>query len=205
MQIPKEEIRNDIIAAAEHEFLKHGYKNASLRTVAKKANTTLGNVYNYFPNKEALLDVIVGDAPTILASFIHDHRNIELNDLDVTTLDVTTLGPLIDELLPKLIDIDLLLSNVVVILLEGCEKTKYEPFKSTIHDLFKEHMMEHLRYDPDDIFTEVIVQTMISSIIYVAKFPSSKDEKKRALIKYFHMLFYGLFFGTNFAINIASS
>jgi AcrR family transcriptional regulator len=201
MQIPKEEIKRDILAAAEHEFLIRGYQNASLRTVAKKAKTTLGNLYNYFPNKEAMLDTIVGDVPSILGNFVNNHNQFDLKDFKLSEINVTNLGPLIDELLPHLIDIDMLLSNVVVILLEGCEGTKYESFKITIHDLFKEHMLEHLKHDPDDIFTEIIVQSIISSIIYVAKFPSTKEEKKRALLKYFHMLFYGLFFGTNFNID----
>lgn len=201
MQIPKEEIKRDILAAAEHEFLIRGYQNASLRTVAKKAKTTLGNLYNYFPNKEAILDTIVGDAPTILGGFVHNHNQFDLNNFNLWEINITNFGALIDELLPQLIDMDLLLSNVVVILLEGCEGTKYESFKITIHDLFKEHMMEHLNHDPDDIFTEIIVQSIISSIISVAKFPSTKEEKKRALLKYFHMLFYGLFFGTSFNID----
>jgi AcrR family transcriptional regulator len=199
MQIPKEEIKRDIIAAAEHEFLIHGYKNASLRTIAKKAKTTLGNVYNYFPNKEAILDTIVGDAPTLLKNFTK-HEEIEIKDFDLTKIDVTTLGTLIDEMLPQLVDIDLLLSNVVVILIEGCEGTKYEPFKKVICDQFKEHMTAHLRHDPDEIFTDMFVQVMITSIICIAKFPSSYEEKKTALIKCFRFLFYGLIFGTNFAI-----
>lgn len=201
MQVPKEEVKKDIIKTAEHEFLKHGYQNASLRTIAKKANTSLGNLYNYFPNKEAILDQIVGDAPTILSNFVHHQENISMKDFDVSMITITTLKPIIDELLPKLIDLDLLLSNVVIILLEGCENTKYETFKMSIHDLFKEHMSDHLRNDPDEIFAEIVVQTIISSIIYVAKFSSSQEEKKRSLLKYFHMLFYGLFFGTSFSID----
>ncbi len=200
MQVPKEEIRRDILIAAEHEFLIRGYQNASLRTVAKKAKTTLGNLYNYFPNKEAILDAIMGDVPTMLGNFVR-HENMKLDHFDLAQITVTNLGPLIDEILPRMVDIDLLLSNVLVILLEGCEGTKYQSFKITIHDIFKDHMLDHLNRDPDDIFIEMIVQSIISSIIYVAKLPSTKEEKKRALFKYFHMLLYGLIFGTDFILD----
>ena len=61
MQTKKEEIRQEILLAAENEFYKRGYRDASMRTIARKANTTLGNIYNYFENKEALLDAVIGD------------------------------------------------------------------------------------------------------------------------------------------------
>lgn len=205
MQVPKEEIKNDIITAAEYEFLKHGYRNASLRTIAKKANTTLGNLYNYFPNKEAILDQIVGDTPEVLSKFANSHGDFDFTKIDIKQITVSNLGSLMDQILPQLIDLDLILSNVVVILLEGCENTKYEGFRTSIHDLFKEHMSGHLRNDPDEIFTEIVVQTMISGIIYVAKLSSSKEVKKRSLLKYFNMLIYGLFFGTDFSFTLTNS
>ena len=44
MQTKKDEIRKTILEAAQKEFLIHGYEGASMRTIAKKANTTLGNI-----------------------------------------------------------------------------------------------------------------------------------------------------------------
>ena len=50
MQIKKEDLKNDIIEAAKVEFLHHGYEGASMRIIASKSHTTLGNLYNYFTN-----------------------------------------------------------------------------------------------------------------------------------------------------------
>jgi AcrR family transcriptional regulator len=61
MQIKKKEIRDEILAVAEKEFLKRGFKNSSIRTIATKSHTTLGNIYHYFENKEAILDGVIGD------------------------------------------------------------------------------------------------------------------------------------------------
>lgn len=59
MQIKKDNLKEDILAVAREEFFLHGYEDASLRVMAKKANTSLGNIYHYYANKENLLDCIL--------------------------------------------------------------------------------------------------------------------------------------------------
>ena len=41
MQTKKESIGEEILKAAQKEFLLHGYEAASMRVIARKANTTL--------------------------------------------------------------------------------------------------------------------------------------------------------------------
>lgn len=62
-QILKEHIRQDILQAAKLEFLHHGIMDASMRNIAKNAKVTVGNVYRYYKNKEALADAIIN--PTL--------------------------------------------------------------------------------------------------------------------------------------------
>ena len=52
MQIPKDNIRNNILKAAENIFLEKGYSKTSMREIAAKSNVVLSNIYNYFKNKE---------------------------------------------------------------------------------------------------------------------------------------------------------
>lgn len=59
-QVLKDEFRQAIINAAKQEFLEKGYKNASMRSIAAKANMTVGNLYRYFKNKEEINLSIVG-------------------------------------------------------------------------------------------------------------------------------------------------
>ena len=54
MQYLKTDVRNRILESAEEEFRQNGYLNASIRTIAENAGISLGNVYRYFSNKEAL-------------------------------------------------------------------------------------------------------------------------------------------------------
>lgn len=62
MQIPKEEIRQSILHAAEEEILQEGYKKCSMRRIAARAGVSPGNIYAYFSGKEEILDCIVRPA-----------------------------------------------------------------------------------------------------------------------------------------------
>lgn len=51
-----------ILAVGKEEFLEHGFKGASLRTIVKKAGFTQGAFYGYYPSKEALFEALAGPA-----------------------------------------------------------------------------------------------------------------------------------------------
>lgn len=59
MQHTKEEVRSRILEAAEQEFDEQGYAGASMRSIVRRAGTSLGNIYRYYPNKEELFLSIV--------------------------------------------------------------------------------------------------------------------------------------------------
>ena len=51
--------RSRILMAAETEFLKKGYRSASLRSIAAGAGVTTGAFYGYFDSKAHVLDALV--------------------------------------------------------------------------------------------------------------------------------------------------
>ena len=59
MQYLKREIRDRILSAAVEEFKEHGFANASIRNIANNAEISLGNIYRYFANKEALYFAVI--------------------------------------------------------------------------------------------------------------------------------------------------
>ena len=77
MQTKKDEIRKTILEAAQKEFLIHGYEGASMRTIAKKANTTLGNIYHYYENKEAILEELMREPVEKVKKMIDDHMKLQ--------------------------------------------------------------------------------------------------------------------------------
>ena len=72
MTKPVEGVSEKIIACAKEEFLKKGYSDASLRTIAAKAGTTTGSIYSRFQDKEGLFSAIVEPAADHLVQrFLH--------------------------------------------------------------------------------------------------------------------------------------
>lgn len=59
MQYLKKEIRDRILSAAVEEFKEHGYADASIRNIANNAEISLGNIYRYYTNKEALYFAVI--------------------------------------------------------------------------------------------------------------------------------------------------
>ena len=49
----------NILSAAEAEFLKQGFRSASLRSIVKTAGVTTGAFYGYFKSKEQIFDALV--------------------------------------------------------------------------------------------------------------------------------------------------
>lgn len=83
MQIQKDDIRKDILKVAKEEFHSNGFKDASMRTIAKKAGVGLSNIYNYFKNKdEIFLEVL----SPLMAAF--DKLTIEHNSPENLTLEI---------------------------------------------------------------------------------------------------------------------
>jgi AcrR family transcriptional regulator len=59
MPRPRSNLRARILEAAEARFLEGGVDGASLRSIARDAETTIGMVYYYFPTKDQLFDEVV--------------------------------------------------------------------------------------------------------------------------------------------------
>lgn len=55
----KEGVYERILDCAKVEFLEKGFKDASLRVIAKNANTSTSSIYSRFQDKEGLFDAIV--------------------------------------------------------------------------------------------------------------------------------------------------
>ena len=70
MQIKKPAVEQDILRAALKEFTRCGFRQASMRDIAELAGVTVGNIYAYFPGKEALFDALVSHVAHQLAALV---------------------------------------------------------------------------------------------------------------------------------------
>lgn len=55
-RVPEEERRAHILAAAERAFVRYGFHAATMSQVADEAGMSAGNLYRYFPSKEAIVE-----------------------------------------------------------------------------------------------------------------------------------------------------
>src|SRR5947207_8580960 len=62
MARPRTDIRERVVRAARHEFLERGVAATSLRAIARRAHTSIGMIYYYFPTKEDLFLAVI-EAP----------------------------------------------------------------------------------------------------------------------------------------------
>ena len=83
MTKPIEGVSERILACAREEFLEKGYSEASLRTIAAKADTTTGSIYSRFGDKEGLFCAIVEPAAELgvlgqlLLEDLHRHQAVK--------------------------------------------------------------------------------------------------------------------------------
>ncbi len=64
-----------IINASFDVLKKYGEERFSMRLVAKKANISVGTIYNYYPDKECLLKAIDEKQGEILVKELSSYRN----------------------------------------------------------------------------------------------------------------------------------
>ena len=107
-QILKDELRQAILEAAKQEFLDKGYKGASMRSIAKKANMTVGNLYRYFKNKEEINLTIVGptfkEIDQALKAITANSVSMEARVFNLKP-NIDELKTMLDKLMDKLVDI----------------------------------------------------------------------------------------------------
>lgn len=60
-QVLKPELRASILASGEALFAEAGYQGATMARIAERAGMATGNLYRYFPNKDALFDSVITD------------------------------------------------------------------------------------------------------------------------------------------------
>lgn len=100
MQYLKTEVREKIISAAVLEFKEHGFSDASIRNIADNAEISLGNIYRYFTNKEALYLAVVNPFIDNMKIVIKNEFNfLEKSTKEISEVLVSFLMEYCDELM----------------------------------------------------------------------------------------------------------
>lgn len=81
MQVLKEDIRGRILAVAEQQFGQKGYSKTSMREIAGAVGVGVGNIYNYFTNKDELFREVVHPVLLALEAMLQEHHGIRGEDV----------------------------------------------------------------------------------------------------------------------------
>lgn len=189
MQVKKAEMRTKIIEVATDEFLKRGYEDSSMRVIAKKSHTTLGNIYHYFPNKESLLEAIL--MPTIenLEVLLIEHTKLEsipitleeakvyLNDVE-KFFDISKLNCILDKR---------------IVILAKLRSTYLLERKEAIISQLKDHLRWHFNMSEDDSdFIDIILNMVIECVKHVLIEYDNTEQMKIIFMKFFKLICTGI-------------
>ncbi len=150
MQVLKEEVKANIYKAAVECFKESGYEKASMREIAKRAGISPGNLYRYYPNKEALYDTIVG--PVVEALKKGPPKNHE--DMRPLFLDVSFIEQA--ETIQRVIETKFKHHDAMFILFLRNKGTKYEGIKKIFAETFAEQSSKFLKKEFGD---NAVIQT----------------------------------------------
>ncbi len=82
MQKKKEDIYKSILIVAKKEFLTRGYKNTTMRIIAKQSDVGLSNIYNYFENKDSIFVKVLSPLLEVINTIFDDHNKDECLTLE---------------------------------------------------------------------------------------------------------------------------
>ena len=79
-EIIKKEKRNLFIISALSVFEEKGFNNTRIKDITERANTSVGNFYNYFNSKEEVIEVLISGLAELMISkfrelFIYFNQN----------------------------------------------------------------------------------------------------------------------------------
>lgn len=138
MQYQKDEVRNRMVKEALKEFKEKGYKGASIRSIAKKSNTSIGNIYKYFESKENLYENLIGSIYHRLIGYFQHFDKVELNEKAQFVFY---------ELVEEIMEIFNENSAEISILLNQSKGSKYENCKSIFVNFATKIVTERMQYE----------------------------------------------------------
>jgi AcrR family transcriptional regulator len=188
MQHLKEEVRRKIIEAGRAEFMAKGFAAASMREIAERAGVVAGNVYRYFPGKDALFEAIVGPAHKSLLSLVKANSPVDRKAVN----DFRAIEPTVELLLEACRAYHTELS----LLAQGSEGTPYANTREELVAHIEGRLASGLlsprdggKKNEDSFILHVMAATFIDGFLMIlreqGRDPSAMDRSVRRLLALF--------------------
>lgn len=188
MQIKKEELRQTILEAATDEFMRKGYKDASMRVIARKAHTSLGNIYHYYKNKELLFDEVILPSFENIESLVIQH--IEDEKISPLTKQEALYYAENPDLFFKKSGLGCFFDKRVVIILK-LDSSHLLQRKEQLLDMLQEHIKDHLNLKEDAHYSKIILGALSDCLEHVLIEHENAEDAKAEFIKLFQIFLIG--------------
>jgi len=165
MQTLKEEIRTRIQQVATAAFLRYGYQEVTMRDIAKKSAISVGNLYNYYKNKEDLFYSLTGTSYLYLKQLLRAVKEhgpqSGVTDTDFTKSLVRKISQLLKQ------------HRVgFLLMIDRGQGTKYNNLKDELITVLVRHFEEELmETDTSDgsLIMRIAAKNLMYGLIEVAK------------------------------------
>lgn len=194
MQVLKDSVRNKIISSAKRLFAKRGFKETSMRMIAKDAGITAGNIYRYFDTKDQILDPILEPLIRYIQQLISDHEKEE-------NIHSAEAHRSYHEFVARsMVDIYLHYRQEYTILLRRAAGTVYENYYETLVNqigrkmhLFTSASLNKVNIRNPEVF-EILAKNHVDAIIYTLEHVEELSRKEEVIKEYLDLQFSIIFY-----------
>lgn len=172
MQYLKKEIRENILAAAVVEFKEHGFADASIRNIANNAEISLGNIYRYFANKEALYFAVINP-------FLGSIRQVIEHDIVFESKDMSEASEVLVEFLVAHSDELLIIRKGNSVHYEAFIGFMVESISKKIKEMFVNSFPEIDEKIQNSDFYNAVAEGFLTSLFKVLSKDAPMDVQKR--------------------------
>lgn len=177
MQHLKDDVKENIILAALREFSGKGYRDSSMRVIAKNAGIVMGNIYRYFENKEALFNNTVGPVYRQITS-ISAKIQTEINAQKGPWEDAEAMR-LIKNMYSRILETFSGHGTELLILLDKSAGSVYEGTKkeliAQIQNILEIRLIPEVKVDDPFIF-HVVASSFVEGICVVLRDTGNHDK-----------------------------
>jgi len=184
MQILKEEVRERILEVALGQFAAKGYEGASTREIAAAAGISKGNLYNYFPGKEALFDAIVApfhrDCDAFLSGVI---GHVGPETFSAGSITEASAG------IARFIGLH---RRQFVLLMERSQGTRFARYKGEMIARLRKHFSKNVRreFAKPSLIMGIVAANFLEAMVSIARNAGATAEAEEAvgLFLRYHMV-----------------
>lgn len=160
-------MKNKILEEAEEEFFQKGFVNASVRQIAKRAGTIIGNLYHYYPGKEALFEALVESEYNGFIQLLNHHGHMEDTEF-LKTPDIALWRQMLMQFMEGLTPI---FTRRFYILINGSGGTRFEDARHQFLGFMRAHFLEHFESfhaecpkEMGELLAEQMLEGLLSAI-----------------------------------------